>query len=87
MRTDEPFNFRWSAPAQTRNTKHMKQVYRHNAPPTPESLTRAALKQLTHKQMLAAKFAEEIMRKPVTNLLKPESKPEPMTFSLGSLIP
>lgn len=64
----------------------MKQVYRHNALPTPESLTRAALKQLTHKQLLAAKFAEEIMRKPVTNLL-PEPKPEPMTFSLGSLIP
>lgn len=67
----------------------MKQVYRHNAPPTPESLTRAALKQLTHKQLLAAKFAEEIMNptsKPVTNLL-PEPKLEPMTFSLGSLIP
>lgn len=68
----------------------MKQVYRHNALPTPESLTRAALKQLTHKQLLAAKFAEEIMNppssKPVTNLL-PEPKPEPMTFSLGSLIP
>lgn len=68
----------------------MKQVYRHNAPPTAESLTRAALKQLTRKQLLAAKFAEEITNptsKPVTNLLPPEPKLEPMTFSLGSLIP
>ena len=65
----------------------MKHMYRHNALPTPESLTRAALKKLTREQMLAAKFADEIMRKPVTNLLKPEPKPEPLTFSLGSLIP
>lgn len=65
----------------------MKHMYRHNALPTPESMTRAALKKLTREQMLAAKFAEEIMRKPVTNLLKPEPKLEPMTFSLGSLIP
>ena len=65
----------------------MKQVYRHNAPPTPESMTRAALKKLTREEMLAAKFAEDIMRKPVTNLLTPEPKLKPLTFSLGSLIP
>lgn len=68
----------------------MKHMYRHNALPTPESMTRAALKKLTRGQMLAAKFADEIMNppsKPVTNLLKPEPKLEPMTFSLGSLIP
>lgn len=68
----------------------MKQVYRHNALPSPESMTRAALKKLTREQMLAAKFAEEVInnppRKPVANLL-PEPKLEPMTFSLGSLIP
>jgi hypothetical protein len=65
----------------------MKQVYRHNALPTPESMTRAALKKLTREEMLAAKFAEDIMRRPVTNLLTPEPKLEPLTFSLGSLIP
>ena len=66
----------------------MKQVYRHNALPTPESMTRAALKKLTREEMLAAKFAEDIMRKPVTNLLPLEQpKLEPFTFSLGSLIP
>ena len=66
----------------------MKQVYRHNALPTPESMTRAALKKLTREEMLAAKFAEDIMHRPVTNLLPiQEPKLEPMTFSLGSLIP
>jgi hypothetical protein len=51
-------------------------------------LTRAALKKLTREQILAAKFADEIIRPRVTNLIaKPEPKPEPLTFSLGSLIP
>jgi hypothetical protein len=67
----------------------MKQLHRHtSALPTPESLTRAALKKLTREQILAAKFADEIIRPRVTNLIaKPEPKPEPLTFSLGSLIP
>ena len=68
----------------------MKQLHRHTALPTPESMTRAALKKLTHEQILAAKFADEIIRHPrVTNLIaKPEPKPlEPLTFSLGLLIP
>ena len=68
----------------------MKQhTHRHTALPTPESMTRAALKKLTHEQILAAKFADEIIRHPrVTNLIaKPEPKPEPLTFSLGLLIP
>jgi PP-loop superfamily ATP-utilizing enzyme len=67
----------------------MKQLHRHTALPTPESLTRAALKKMTREEMLAAKFADEIMRPRVTtNLIaKPEPKPEPLMFSLGSLIP
>jgi hypothetical protein len=66
----------------------MKQPHRHTfALPTPESLTRAALKKLTREEMIAAKFADEITRPRVTNLLTPEPKPEPFTFSLGSLIP
>jgi hypothetical protein len=65
----------------------MKQLHRHTSLPSPESMTRAALKKLTREEMLAAKFAEDIMHNPVTNLLTPEPKFEPMTFSLGSLIP
>jgi hypothetical protein len=67
----------------------MKEPHRHTfALPTPESMTRAALKKLTREQILAAKFADEIIRPRVTNLIaKPEPKPEPLTFSLGSLIP
>ena len=66
----------------------MKQLHRHTSLPTPESMTRAALKKLTREEMLAAKFAEDIMHRPVTNLLPiQEPKLEPMTFSLGSLIP
>lgn len=67
----------------------MKHMYRHNAPPTPESLTRAALKNLTREEMLAAKFAEETMRVPgsVPKAAPPPPPVKPMTFNLGLLIP